>query len=411
MSDDASSERRPRLVVALTFAVFPARGGGQVRVLHLYRELARWFEVDLVCLVAADGSRPRESLAPGLREHTIPKTAEHAASRTGAEEAAGTVVTDVAMIRLHALTPSYGATIGRLAAGARAVVACHPYAYEAIRAATDVPLWYEAQDIETTLKEAIIGGDGVGARCWRTSHGSSARARLKRSRYGRAAPRTGTPWSTSTVRRRTASESCPMASRSARSTFTDWSRRAQLRADLRLPAFGQMLFIGSWHEPNILAAHASVDAAREAPDVEFLILGSVGLALDRRWLPINVRLLGTVEERFKETVLSVASRALNPMTTGSGTNLKMVEYFAAGTPVVSTAFGARGLGVEPGEHYVAAEPWSFAAGIRQLAEMDGDRIATMTAAARTHVERHLSWEGIATSLVDALTGEGILSVR
>ena len=37
--------------------------------------------------------------------------------------------------------------------------------------------------------------------------------------------------------------------------------------------------------------------------------------------------------------------AINPVTTGSGTNLKMLDYMAAGVPVLSTPHGARGLGL------------------------------------------------------------------
>jgi glycosyltransferase involved in cell wall biosynthesis len=402
MTGETSSEQRPRLVVALTFPVFPARGGGQVRVLHLYRELARWFEIDLVCLAAADAEATTRTLAPGLREHTVPKTARHAAAELELEREAGTVVTDVAMVRLHGLTPSYGETIGRLAAGARAAVACHPYPYEAIRAATDVPLWYEAQDIEASLKAAILEPDGVGGSLLedvaRVEGACSVEAEsiwtcsaedrdALVARYGAAAERV---------------RIVPNGVSVSEIDFADWPRRAGLRADLRLPPFGQMLFTGSWHEPNIVAARILLETARELPGTEFLILGSVGLALDRRWVPPNVRLLGTVEERFKQAVLSSASAAVNPMTTGSGTNLKMLEYFAAGTPVISTAFGARGLGVSAGEHYIEAEPWSFAAGIRELAAMAPEQIAQMTEAARRHVERHLSWPVIARALAAEL---------
>jgi glycosyltransferase involved in cell wall biosynthesis len=411
MSDESISERRPRLVVALTFPVFPARGGGQVRVLNLYGELARWFEIDLVCLASADAERGTRELAPGLREHTIPKTPEHADAELALEREAGTVLTDVAMIPLHALTPAYGQAIGRLAAGARAVVACHPYAYEAIRAATDVPLWYEAQDIEASLKAAILGSDGVGASLLEDV------VRVERA----CAVEAESVWTCSAQDRDALVERYGASAERIRIVpngvsvseieFVDWPCRTQLRADLRLAPFGQMVFVGSWHEPNILAAHLLMDAARETPDIEFLILGSVGLALDRRWAPLNVRLLGTVEERFKQAVLSSVSAALNPMTTGSGTNLKMLEYFAAGTPVVSTGFGARGLGLEAGAHFVEAEPWSFPAGIRELATMSSERIAKMTEAARSHVERHLSWPVISHALADELNGEGLLSVR
>ena len=407
VSGDLDSGPRPRLVVALTFPVFPARGGGQVRVLHLYRELARWFEIDLVCLAGVGVPQLSRTLAPGLREHTIPKTAAHAAAEYELEREAGSVLTDIGMISLHGLTPEYGGTLGRLAAGARAVVACHPYPYEAIRAATDVPLWFEAQDVEASLKATIFDSEGIGGSLLedvaRVERACSLEAEsiwtcsaedrdALVARYGAAPERI---------------RIVPNGVSVSEIGFADWPRRAGLRADLRLPPFGQMLFTGSWHEPNIVAARILLETARELPSTEFLILGSVGLALDRRWAPPNVRLLGIVEERFKQAVLSSVSAAVNPMTTGSGTNLKMLEYFAAGTPVVSTAFGARGLGVRAGEQYIEAEPWSFAAGIRELAAMAPEQIVQMTEAARRHVERHLSWPVIARALAAELPDRSV----
>ena len=53
--------------------------------------------------------------------------------------------------------------------------------------------------------------------------------------------------------------------------------------------------------------------------------------------------------------LGLAGAALNPMRWGSGTNLKMLDYALAGTPILSTTFGARGVGFEAGPHY---EAWS-----------------------------------------------------
>ncbi len=51
-----------------------------------------------------------------------------------------------------------------------------------------------------------------------------------------------------------------------------------------------------------------------------------------------------------------ASVAVNPMVSGSGTNLKIVEYLAAGVPVVSTPFGMRGLDLRPDEHLCWRSP-------------------------------------------------------
>ena len=53
-------------------------------------------------------------------------------------------------------------------------------------------------------------------------------------------------------------------------------------------------------------------------------------------------LLGT------EAALETADVAVNPMLTGSGTNLKMLDYMAAGIPVITTRVGARGLDIPDG---------------------------------------------------------------
>lgn len=45
-----------------------------------------------------------------------------------------------------------------------------------------------------------------------------------------------------------------------------------------------------------------------------------------------------------------ATVAVNPAVSGSGVNIKLVEYLAVGAPVVSTTLGMQGVGLEPGEH-------------------------------------------------------------
>jgi glycosyltransferase involved in cell wall biosynthesis len=56
-----------------------------------------------------------------------------------------------------------------------------------------------------------------------------------------------------------------------------------------------------------------------------------------------------------------------PLTIGGGSRLKVLEAFAAGAPVVSTAKGVEGLDVEAGTHYLPAEtPQDFVAAILML---------------------------------------------
>jgi hypothetical protein len=51
---------------------------------------------------------------------------------------------------------------------------------------------------------------------------------------------------------------------------------------------------------------------------------------------------GVLDGDDKNAVLSSAQIAINPVTTGSGSNLKIFEYVAAGLPVLTTPFGFRG---------------------------------------------------------------------
>ena len=77
-SKSASAKRRmgarpPKITVALTFPVFPPRGGGQARVFHLYRNLVPEFEVDVVSVVEYGQPEFDSEIAPHLREIRIRK--------------------------------------------------------------------------------------------------------------------------------------------------------------------------------------------------------------------------------------------------------------------------------------------------------------------------------------------------
>jgi glycosyltransferase involved in cell wall biosynthesis len=395
---------RPRLAVALTFPVFPALGGGQVRVYNLYRELARSFDVELVTLARSGAPGRVSQLAPGLWERRVAKSAEHAEAEVELETRAGVVVTDVAMGRLHGLTPQYADALGTAARGAAAVVASHPYALAAIREATDVPLCYEAHNVEAALKADLLGGSPTGrdllaeveeteGRCCREARlvwTCSAEDRdALAARYGGAAE---------------AMIVVPNGVALGDFAYTPPAARQELKRRLRISDRFTALFLASWHQPNVLAARRLVPVARATPGVDFLVIGSVGSALAEQPLPDNLRLTGAITAEHKQDVLRVADVALNPVTTGSGTNIKMLDYFASGLPVIASAFGARGLGVEAGVHFVRAEPSELPAALAAMRHSDPDRLLALAGAARAHVEQALAWPVIAAGLVAALSG-------
>ncbi|MBX7266541.1 glycosyltransferase [Micromonospora sp. Llam7] len=110
--------------------------------------------------------------------------------------------------------------------------------------------------------------------------------------------------------------------------------------------------------PNYLAAEFLIDElapmlARSATALPIVLagFGPPASLLDRQ-LPAAVRLLAdpvTIDHLWPDSLLAV------PLTLGGGSRLKILEAFAAGCPVVSTAKGIEGIDAEDGVHYLRAE--------------------------------------------------------
>jgi glycosyltransferase involved in cell wall biosynthesis len=104
-----------------------------------------------------------------------------------------------------------------------------------------------------------------------------------------------------------------------------------------------------------------------------------------------------VSDEAKTLLLRAADVALNPMFSGSGTNLKMLEYFAAGLPVVTTAVGARGLDLTSGRHAIICPVEDFPGQVARVLRDDGLR-ARLGSEGRRLVEEAYDWGRIADAM-------------
>jgi glycosyltransferase involved in cell wall biosynthesis len=134
------------------------------------------------------------------------------------------------------------------------------------------------------------------------------------------------------------------------------ARRQGARAKLGLlPDELAILFVGGPAHHNLEAA--SYLARRVLPSLNrparLIVVGACTRAV--RSLPGVLR-LGWVDDLG--VPLAAADVAANPVSSGSGSNLKMPEYLAAGVPVVTTRFGLRGF-EDFAEQVVVAEPAEF----------------------------------------------------
>jgi glycosyltransferase involved in cell wall biosynthesis len=388
-----TSKRRPKLTVATTFPIHPARGGGQARVLGLYGAVAELgVDVDVVTLGAPGARGSTTMLRRGLREIRVPQSADHHAAEVSLRaELGGAPVPDVGLAIHHELTPGYASALRASSANATAVVACHPYATKLLLdAAPGRPLVYEAHDVETDLKAELLGAhevvdvvrDHEALACREAVHivtCADEDARRLRLLFGAPLDRFAV---------------APNGYDPALVRHTPWDERVSLRDRIGLRRF-TVVFVGSEHPPNVEAARALIAAAESVPDAGVLVVGSVGARVADLLLPANVDVTGPVHEGFLRAVLSLAHIAVNPVASGSGTNVKMLDYAAAGTPVVSSAFGARGLGFAPGEHYAEAAPARLAAVLETVAAEPEAETRRRAARAYERVRTAFEWRTIA----------------
>lgn len=103
----------------------------------------------------------------------------------------------------------------------------------------------------------------------------------------------------------------------------------------------------------------------------------------------RIELTGFVEDAV--AALATAKVAVVPVQAGSGTRVKILEAWAAGTAVVSTSLGAAGLKCRSGEHLLLADdPSSFAGAVSQLLALPARRKEIGTAG-RKFYEEHFTW--------------------
>jgi glycosyltransferase involved in cell wall biosynthesis len=386
-----------RLAVATSFPVDPPRSGGQQRIHGLYSALGRrGVETEIVALVDQNARGGVREIAPGVRELRIPKSPEHDSREFIVMQQAGVPVTDLVLATSHDLTPEYGEALAGAASGAEAIVVSHPYTHPAVRAAGLGPVIYEAHNVEYDLKAGMYRDEAL-TEVVRTVEADACReaaAVLVCSAEDGA--RLGDLYGSDPAHH----VLVPNGTEARTATYVGREEREARRG--RLGMGPTALFLGSWHEPNVVAARDILRAAEQLPDVRFVIVGSVGMALAAEDIPSNVDVCGMVDAGFVRAVLGVADIALNPMRSGSGTNLKMLDYALAGVPVISSPVGARGLGMSAGEHYVAAETSELGEAIADLLAEDPRVVDARCRAAEAVVHASFTWDAIAERYAAAL---------
>lgn len=400
------TEHKEKIVVVVTFSVYPPRGGGQARVFNLYRNLAKYYEVEIICLSNSKDSFRSRLICPGLKETRVPVTTEfesHEASFSS--KCDWKAVTDIAAIDGYKLVKKFASALKSAVKSADIIVASHPYLINAIRAAgSDARIWYEAHNVELDLKTQLLPRSEFSSELLRNVHEVEKKCWLDSEIVYACTNEDLVRLEELYGPTKALKSVVPNGVDHAASVSLNWEEKNLLKTELGIGGKKTVVFMGSWHGPNLEATDRFIRLAADFPDVYFFLVGSAGQAFEGRQIPNNVILFGVLDGDEKNVVMCASDVAVNPMISGSGSNLKMLDFMAYGLPVISTPFGARGLGLVPGTHYISTEIDSFSLELCRFFALQG-RYRTAALTNREFVSENFAWSTIAEKFHDSLLNE------
>ncbi|MBB4197657.1 hypothetical protein CCR94_13010 [Rhodoblastus sphagnicola] len=390
-SDVAAEASRPApRPLALAFNDYSLTGlqsGGAARVGNLLANL----DCDVVLTTFA-ATAQIALLDKGVLQIGAPKSADHAAFEAAVNRGQAVSVNDGVAALFVAGNRALREIVASLAWRAEALIFEHPYMAPALdelrRLRPELSVIYSAHNVEAQLKRKLLRGHP-----------------LARSLVGFIAE----------LERRLVAKAdlivcCTEADRQSFAAMTDapivlspnGCRIAPLeRKAAPAGAPKRIGFLGSSHGPNVAAAEFIV--ARLAPlfpKARFELIGSVCGAL-KAPPPDNVVLHGVAPERMKTFLMQQWDLALNPLTAGGGSSLKLPDYMAHGLPTLNTAEGARGFAVAARGAGRVVDLADFPAALRQMLA-ESAALADQGARARAYAEEELSWAAAANDYRAAL---------
>lgn len=398
------------VLVADNQVLDPPVGGGRIRIYELYRNVAALgFEVTYVGAYDWPGPAYRDQmLAPHFRECVTPLTQLHFAEDAKYRSATGGKTTiDVTIPRLLKCSPRFQRMAEEFGRDASIVVISHPWVHPYIPRRADQKLIYDAHNCEYVVKQQILGDTRAGRELVRGVGELEGNLCREADLIFVCSDDDATQFVERYEVSREKIVLVPNGVDTRDIQPATIEQRQQARRDLGIPADRPvMIFIGSGYGPNTEAAMFLVkEVASHLPECTIAIAGSVKESYEAAKGPepaANVRFLGVIDANQRRALYQAADMALNPMFSGSGTNLKMLDYFAAGLPVVSTPAGARGLDITDSD-CVVCEAIDFVPRVRELLASEARR-AEMGQCARLIAEEKYDWASISAKAAESMMG-------
>lgn len=341
-----AQNQRKKITVATTISASGSvKSGGSNVMSGLYGRMSEYFDIQLIYLAPYTEKYKSARLNSNLVEITIPKTLEHdKQTRALATELKASTLYDVGIIYYLKYTPEYYKELSYSIRNSDVVIVDRPYLYDAVKKfingrpviqrSHNIEYYFRKSNIPESIEQRRVLGDLFDAekeccnQCDINFSCSELDMKTMIEMY-------------KTDKRKIVF--MPNGVDCDSNPFISFQKRRERKKIYRLDKRKIAVFIGGGHRPNVEACEVIIKVAAYCSDMAFVIMGDVCNHLVNMKRTANVILVGNVSEDTRKFIFSVADVALNPMFSGSGSNVKMFDYMSMGVPVISTLFGARGI--------------------------------------------------------------------
>lgn len=382
----------------------PAVGGGRLRLKGLYSNLGQNIKALYVGTYDWKGPKKRSiQISNSLLELDIPLNDEHFRLNEHLNKLLpGKTIIDVVFPLLAEASPEYVETVIHETKKADVVVFSHPWLYPVIKTEVDLKnkiLVYDSQNCEAILREQILGITPFAKcltqmvifvekvlceNCDLIIACSENDKKQFENLYNIDANKI---------------EVFPNGVDVSEIKPVDEDTRKKAKEKLKVKNQKTAIFIGSEYPPNVEAGEYIIEKiADECPEIQFFIVGGAGNKLSHH--KKNVQIIGMVSDDDKKMIYAASDIAINPMLNGSGTNIKMFEYLAAGLPTISSHVGARGI--ENEDSFIVSDLSDFPVEIHNVLS-DENLYNKLSNNGMEMVERYYDWNKISYKLGERLS--------
>lgn len=391
---DLNNKKRKKITVASTISgAGLVKAGGANVVNGLYTRLAKYFDIEIIYIAPVNETCHRYEITPGLCEVVVPKTTEHVQKEKEVTARLKAQTTyDLSLIYFLDKTPQYGEFLKKSIETSDLVFIERPYLfYEVRKYLNGRPLFQRSQNIEYFFRKSNIPeseeANKVLNDLFETEKECCECCNLN---FGCSEDDLETMHSMYEIPEEQL-QLLPNGAATEDNPFLTIEERRYYKRKYGLEKERIAIFIGGGHRPNMEACEMIMKVAPFCKDTKFIFAGNLCNELSRKVCPENIALLGMISEETRRLLFSVADIALNPMYSGSGSNIKMFDYMAMGIPIITSRFGARGIS-DTSTFHIADTADEIISMINAF-ELEGDNAAVIRA--RKLIEERYDWKVIA----------------